>query len=971
MKRFTSTALLAVSLATVVVAGPTPLYQNFGTVSDSPQIDAIAFANYGTFSASSTLPYDFTDVQYFTNRGTMMALPGFRFDTAFTLGQRRPAISFINETGGSIQAEDAVQIISRFSDQVVSPSYLLVSAQNIVNHGTLLAGAAGLVQLNGTNVDVSRGGLGIGRIENSSTFSASVGAGIYFPDPGLYDSYWGGETNAAMRVGSLLSISKTSTNVSSPVHTVTNSSQFPFPFGAALTLSNPISSVYTNLLGVDPTSNLPTNITRQAAFIAFKYTNFIGTIKWAPSGDPAIPLQSAIIEIQLPGTNVITGDPEFSTLYLMDTLASTTNYLFLTNQAAFPETYLPATYALTRLPPQEWLGASGGKGSLTNTFFFDSKDTNFLPVVTNLFAAYSARVDDLSSEPPVVPLLDPTDYPGRIEINAQNLDISRTRIRGTGLVSIKTPNLLGATNLIVDAENVLFNLGVPTGTLKIQGVIKDQVVRLNGSLSAWSAVWTNFLGINFTNTIPDPSGTGTTNVATNQLVQINYHMLIVDATTLLPTKPVVTHDLITTGDDFVLNDPVFLTRNLSIGAKSFTLNSTLTLSGGFSNWTAAISPNLTSMTVGKAGILTIPNVANFGQDTATAYTGFTNNGFISANGFLIRSGTFVSSGTLTSLADGITIQATSGQFQNATTMSANDLAISGTDLRFTGASSACEGTLILSATHSLSDSGLGASNLFTVHNGFQLPVKPALGDLAGTTIQTFAPRFAFVDHVWAGEDRGPTADGFQDNVALGALILSGDREYLLSFRGASAKNGMYVQFLQLSGSLTNALATGDLGSSVFVDPSLTIYFADSNVPADQLEQQSGGRFVHVTAAATAGLGQNSSSSGDSTQSGTAGGGGTGSNSSGNGTGGDSGTSGSSSNLRIVAARSAGQTSITLSWQAQPQVSYQIEYTPSIQSPSWQPLSNFTNSGAAPQNATVQDQLSGDHGQRYYRVRTAQ
>src|SRR5712692_9324667 len=66
---------LAVAPLTGAVAQPIPLYENFGVISAPPQIDALAFANYGTFSVSTLLPYDFQNTLNFTNTGTMLGSP--------------------------------------------------------------------------------------------------------------------------------------------------------------------------------------------------------------------------------------------------------------------------------------------------------------------------------------------------------------------------------------------------------------------------------------------------------------------------------------------------------------------------------------------------------------------------------------------------------------------------------------------------------------------------------------------------------------------------------------------------------------------------------------------------------------------------------------------------------------------------------------------------------------------------------
>src|SRR5579862_5402544 len=152
MKRFIILAVLVAGLAARAFGQTTPIFQNFGSEGDNPQIDAIAFANYGSFSASSALPYDFQNTLYFTNRGTMTANPGFRFATASS-GQPpfKPAVSFVNDVNATIMALDSAgsltaagsagafgsTALGNFSNQIITPSYVLVSADSIVNYGYL------------------------------------------------------------------------------------------------------------------------------------------------------------------------------------------------------------------------------------------------------------------------------------------------------------------------------------------------------------------------------------------------------------------------------------------------------------------------------------------------------------------------------------------------------------------------------------------------------------------------------------------------------------------------------------------------------------------------------------------------------------------------------------------------------------------------------------------------------------------
>jgi hypothetical protein len=109
MKHLFTLLLAAALVPAAAVAQPLALYENHGTVNDNPQIDAVAFANYGTFSVSSTLPYDFQNTLHFTNIGTMTAFPGFRFANATSLGPAfTSSIDFVNEVGGVVTAGDVI-----------------------------------------------------------------------------------------------------------------------------------------------------------------------------------------------------------------------------------------------------------------------------------------------------------------------------------------------------------------------------------------------------------------------------------------------------------------------------------------------------------------------------------------------------------------------------------------------------------------------------------------------------------------------------------------------------------------------------------------------------------------------------------------------------------------------------------------------------------------------------------------------
>ena len=77
------------------------------------------------------------------------------------------------------------------------------------------------------------------------------------------------------------------------------------------------------------------------------------------------------------------------------------------------------------------------------------------------------------------------------------------------------------------------------------------------------------------------------------------------------------------------------------------------------------------------------------------------------------------------------------------------------------------------------------ANSWLVGNGIDLPVKPKVGDLRGTTILDTGGFGSEIRHAWAAEDRDCTPAGFTDNVALGRLILDGGNDSVFRFTPAA------------------------------------------------------------------------------------------------------------------------------------------------------------------------------------------
>ena len=155
------------------LAGPSPIYENYGAVTNVPQVDAIAFANYGVFSVSSLLPYETQNTLYFTNRGFMVGNPGFRLENVSDGGVRQPANIFFNDTGATIRGEESFGVIIGgggggfvFSEQ----SQVLINAQTNINRGLLTVGANGRISTRGGSLQLARSGLEVRPISDEFNF---------------------------------------------------------------------------------------------------------------------------------------------------------------------------------------------------------------------------------------------------------------------------------------------------------------------------------------------------------------------------------------------------------------------------------------------------------------------------------------------------------------------------------------------------------------------------------------------------------------------------------------------------------------------------------------------------------------------------------------------------------------------------------------------------------------------------------
>ena len=527
MKRLSSLVLVALVLP-LLSRATDATYFNSGLVTFPPQVDATNFVNTGTFQIITTKPFDTSNTRNFTNNGTLQGSVGFRLDTVNTAtGLRRMAANYFNGPNGLIQANDSPTILLVPCAQApVLPSYLWISATNIVGGGrrpaSMLSGPNGEIRLDGKNVNLSRSGLEVTPVWAAPAGTlTTAGRTEFVPDLGVSDLYWAQAgysqnyplTSAVLWNGT---VAQSRGGIQPPQGS---------PAPPTITLVGPFADSYVNNVGsvqivltnftgpatnvtqiVTRTITLVTNLTKGAVFVGANGNIATG---FTPSTIATNNFQTIEVLISVDIPNAVTGLPEPAYIWFYDDLASSTNRGFSANQIGCPPIgNRPRNYLMDRIGSIG--GPPGNHGYPENNFFLSSgsmlNSTDIgSDAVTNSvleageYAAYGATANNLVSTPPLIPAGTYTNIPGRVRINADNLNLSETRIRAEGSITINTPNLISSSNAVIDCQNLDFNLASTNGSLRVQNLARDTVARLGGSVRAWSAVWNNTATVVITN----------------------------------------------------------------------------------------------------------------------------------------------------------------------------------------------------------------------------------------------------------------------------------------------------------------------------------------------------------------------------------------------------------------------------------------------------------------------------------------
>ena len=964
-------------------AGVSPLFLNFGTLTNAPQIDATAFANHGDFTVSSILPFESQNTLYYTNTGRMLGNPGFRFETVSPNSTRIPSRNFLNGLDGRITVQSLArflpaQTLTNF-DLAFENSQLLISALTVTNKGELLADARGRIRIEGDNVDISRSAVGVLPLNGGQGFVTPTN---FVPDIGVTDIYWGmnnaqntggfGVPVPTLQLAGLVAPVSGSTNfaINTPSHLVTNGvGAFDF-FGTAISLTNGITYTLTNAV-------TESNWVVQVVMVQVTDTNLEVDVKFSPSTIATNPYTTPIVEFKKTETNVLAGGFFTNNFYMFDRIASETNFTLLTNLMTL-NTFMPGNYEVTRATPFQFLIGGGPNATNAGDLVYSPTYTNDL--ATNMYTGFAYNVTNLAFILPPVPGASLTNLPGRIEIDARNINMNRARIRGEGIVTVTSESVTGE-NMVIDSPNLAFDLKSADGNLLVvESLARDTIERVSGDIFAWSAMWTNQTGLTATNSAPDPNDPAATvdTVVTN-VIEVGFHLFVVDGSAIETEQPVFTSMFTARSTNVVLSDTIRIRESLLVESETLKLTETgrLLLPPNIPDWSRDSFPDLHTLL--NEGAIVLSGSGNFGgTPEGDTYLSVVNRGTIQAFNQVFITESFVNSGTILSEdalrpvgVGTIRIEADSTKLEGGSLVAGGEIRLKATDLKISNTGITNQQALVFEIENSIADLGEPANNTITTE-GFHFLKKPEFGDLLGTRIESVAPRFLAIPHTVAGVDLGPTSEGFENNLALGQLALSGDFDSLFSFSAFDLnQRALYVDLLELGDSVA-----ADLSASIEIAPNVTIYFADANVPVDQLNGALDGRLQWVSDFAgpnssmdvVVGAGNNQrtvqvnralrlSSSIDTDGDGIF-----------NADDASPFTSSTSGNRATRAAFNAETSVISFFFEAEPGQNYVIEFTENLTSPDWQSFSRYANSSLSIESASVTDKIPDGAGQRFYRIR---
>ena len=807
-------ALLFCLAFTPAALATEPLYQNYAdlnyTISGNPpllQIDATAFDNESMFSVTYNIwinnQVEFCEpwwnTRFFTNNGTMRVNAPFPTNGNFSFQSTGVGFEFDTQAGnsnvmagtfynsGAIRCDSILDgnNIYTFSDGTqsyfqTSIGECLVSATNIINPGNINVGVGGLMKLTGQNVDLSGSTL---TLEQDPTSSA----GLNLKASGAVGTDTNGDWNPSIDLG--------------PTYALSSSPDY-------LYLTNSTSYFHTNGIGTS-------NVIIWGVFVQDSPNPNVTHNVYFSDTTPLV-IGGGYDTIEWLGTHVdpATGVVATNYLYLNDVTELATNNFI---SAGVPDNF---TFTATNAPI--FIG-SPSSSSFPSGVYADAVVTNLYSYVNAQFIPTTVATNASWSNPSGAL----TNLPDRIQISASHeLNLALAQISGSDYLSLTSTNQFdGSGGAQISSPYADINLGVTNGFLMVSNLLESSIPNWNGTVQAWSARWF----------VVDTNG-----------VTTDYRVLIVNSQ-ITPTTPSQVQDFILHGTNIVISDAFNVLRTLSIDAQNLTLTTNGIGNGAGSVdgelnventgilWTNSL-PNLRNLT--NNGAIRLGNLAYFGGPPPNNYQTFiNNNGLVSDQGSVIYANNFESSGAISNGLGSFSLQSQTVVLTNGSIIAGGNVSITADSLVTSNLMLQAGGSLTLQVTNLLTDTDAANGNVWTVGGtgllaGLNLPIKPAVGDLRGSTIICASPGPSKqVVNTWAGTNCGLSTAGYTNNATIGKLILDAlGASSSFKFNGTGASNALYVGCLELRGALTNGINSNyEFTNWLFINTNLMMYYGDAIV----------------------------------------------------------------------------------------------------------------------------------------------
>ncbi len=874
-----------------------------------PNIDAVNFFNAGMFevtvpteqlSPNQLHSFSTRDTLNYTNRGVMTGNPGFDFEyfpTVFSppvpgVPFNSMSANFVNQGNGfgggviNCTGKSTNVFLAWLFNGFLPPAYtvgnadLIVSATNIINSGSINMNASSRLKLTGKNIKLNGGALRQATPMDIFVVSNGVPLNLFISSPtfdegsfyyytGIVDGYWGTGLDFLLNPSVMNNFPAATSQglLNGPVIATTRAMQTIDP---RLTLDPVQAFVSTRpVFGLGSATSV--------VFIRNTNAALSSSVYFDPSfsvfGRSSVQWQWTNIDFQTGAlsTNYVSMIDDYVNIsnLLNLNLVFGTNFTgtFVHGNVGGKFTYQPFNFSFAQAP---YGGAASPAGEVASPLGIFSDN----PLIFPQYSAYQAIFSASAQVPGTEIHSDVTNMPGRIEIQADaSLDLADSRITALSYLLLKATNhFAGSSRAFIQSPNLDVLLRSTNGTLTITNLVVPFMPQPDGSVKCYSLTWqenfpftTNWYHVTFVDTQFAP--------VTAPKIQT----LSLTATNLGSTSG---------SDAIIISDRLNVTKHLLLNTRELTIatnNADGFASAGQINildpnisWSVS-TPRLQYLT--NYGTISAPNIMNFAggmsgpysnPNAATAYQSFVNHGKVINQGSFIVAKHFENEGLFECHDTGnFTLLAGCALLNNGTISApggAGDVSISANSLDVSNTTFTVGGRFSISASNCFSD-GFSLFNQFghvvttntligSVSNGnfwalsgdFGMLVKPATGDLLATTISNAAAPFANVLTTWAGKDRGCAPTGYVNNLAVGHLILNGGTGSKFSFTGTGPGSALYVDQLELIGSVTNFGAFGL--TNINIGSNLRIYYAQAFANgvsiAEKLAGLNAGRFSWVS-----------------------------------------------------------------------------------------------------------------------------